>query len=144
MRMVFRRYAFECELLNDQNERKIAYKCDIGMVSDQCECECVALIHRIVRNVDHNSLPDMRTVVHEPAFCSADLDIYVVSLAPISMGNYFVGRPAKEFHVLYLLMDCIQLIEHCMIRIAFHVIEPAAVAAEPVAVNVNPMSSSSM
>lgn len=90
-----------------------AYKCDIETVSDPYGYECVALIHRCGRTFGRSFQLDMRTAAHVRAFCLGDLDISVVSPAPISMALRLADRLATEFRVPCSSMDCIRLIEHC-------------------------------
>lgn len=111
-----------------------AYKCDIGMVFVRYGCECVASAHQNVRNVDRNFRRGKRTDVRALAFCLADLDIYAVSLAPISMATCFVGTLATKSHVLYWSTDYIRPIEHCTMLIAAHCVAMFALAAVAAAV----------
>lgn len=113
----------------------ISYIFDIGMVFDRCGCECVVLIHRNVKSVDHNFQPGTHMAVHVLAFCLDDLDICVALPAPISAVTNFVGTLATKSHDLCLSMDCIRPIEHCIgPAIAWQALDFAFVAFVPVIV----------
>lgn len=120
-----------------------AYKSCTGMVSGQCGCEYGGSIHLNAKIVDRNFPLGMHMVVHVLAFCWDDLDIYVVSQAPISMVMSLVDRLAIGFHVLCSSMDCIRPIEHRIHSVAFVIVAFARFAVAFVAIGCHWSSSSS-